>query len=193
MTKTTKNLHYVGKQEAKTWPENQLLFCVMCCYSWSCDMRLVSPCQEQAGKRTTRRLPDHRKKTQTAVVWSCLSFTRSGKNQHARHSENGQEDKADRGRGGKTTLGNGQAWSLPCPREQWRTGKNGSHWLWNHLWCPNDPRGSGIDGDDDVIWGREISVSELGKLRRNDNCGFDEHSKLKFIIQSWAEHVKNKR
>ena len=37
----------------------------------------------------------------------------------------GEEDKADRGRGGKTTSGNGRAWSSPSPREQWRTGKNG--------------------------------------------------------------------
>ena len=29
-----------------------------------------------------------------------------------------EEDKADRGRGGKTTIGNGQAWSSPSPREQ---------------------------------------------------------------------------
>ena len=53
----------------------------------------------------------------------------------------GEEDKADRGRGGKTTSGNGQAWSLAGPRGQWRTGKNGGNWLWNCLWCPNDPRG----------------------------------------------------
>ena len=33
------------------------------------------------------------------------------------------EDKADKRRGGKTTLGNGQAWSLPSPRWQWKTGK----------------------------------------------------------------------
>ena len=33
------------------------------------------------------------------------------------------KDKADRGRGGKTTSGNGQAWSSPSPRGQWRTGK----------------------------------------------------------------------
>ena len=52
----------------------------------------------------------------------------------------GEEDKADR-RGGKTTSGNGQAWSSPKPRGQWRTGKNGGNWLWNHLWCPSDPRG----------------------------------------------------
>ena len=35
----------------------------------------------------------------------------------------GEEDKADRGRGGKTTSGNGQAWNSPSPRGQWRTGK----------------------------------------------------------------------
>ena len=38
-----------------------------------------------------------------------------------------EEVKADRGRGGKTTSGNGQAWSSASPRGQWRTGKNGKH------------------------------------------------------------------
>ena len=38
-----------------------------------------------------------------------------------------EEDKADRGRGGKTTSGNGQAWSSPSPRGQLRTGKNGGN------------------------------------------------------------------
>ena len=52
----------------------------------------------------------------------------------------GEEDKADRGRGGKITLGNGQAWSSPSPRGQWRTGKNGENRLRDHLWCPNNPR-----------------------------------------------------
>ena len=41
----------------------------------------------------------------------------------------GEEDMADRGRGGKTTPGNGQAWSPPSPRGQWRTGNNGGNWL----------------------------------------------------------------
>ena len=36
---------------------------------------------------------------------------------------------------------NGQACSSQSPRGQWRTEKNGENWLWNHLWCPNDPRG----------------------------------------------------
>ena len=40
-----------------------------------------------AGNRTTRRLPDHRKVTQYAMVWSCLPFMRSGQNHLAKHSE----------------------------------------------------------------------------------------------------------
>ena len=32
------------------------------------------------------------KETQTAVVWSCLPFIRSGQNQFARHSERGQTE-----------------------------------------------------------------------------------------------------
>ena len=48
-----------------------------------------SPCQDPAGNRTTRRPPDHRKETQTAVVWSCLPFIRSSQNHLARHSERG--------------------------------------------------------------------------------------------------------
>ena len=67
--------------------------------------------------------PYHVKETQTAVVWSCLPFIRSGQNHLARHSERGEEDKADRGRHGKTTLGNGQALSpqrVMENREKWR-------------------------------------------------------------------------
>ena len=48
-----------------------------------------------------------------------------------------------------TTSGNGQAWSSPSHRGQWRTGKDGGNWLRDRLWCPNDPRGSGIYDDDD--------------------------------------------
>ena len=39
-----------------------------------------SPCQDPAGNRTTRRPPDHRKETQTAVIWSCFPLIRSGQN-----------------------------------------------------------------------------------------------------------------
>ena len=51
-----------------------------------------SPCQDPAGNRASRR-PDHRKETQTAVVWSCLPFIRSGQNHLARHSERGKKTK----------------------------------------------------------------------------------------------------
>ena len=53
----------------------------------------------------------------------------------------GERRQGNRRRSGKTTSGNGQAWSLTSPRGQWRTGKNGGNWLQNHHWCPNDPRG----------------------------------------------------
>ena len=43
--------------------------------------------RDPAGNRTTRRPPDHRKETQTAVVGSYLPFIRSGQNHLARQSE----------------------------------------------------------------------------------------------------------
>ena len=49
-----------------------------------------SPCQDPASNRTTRRPADHGKETQTAVVWSCLTFIRSGQNHLVRHSERGK-------------------------------------------------------------------------------------------------------
>ena len=63
----------------------------------------------------------------------------------------GEEGRADRGRGGKTTSGNEKVWSLQSPRGRWKTGKNGGSWLWHHLWCPNNPRGQGIDDDDELV------------------------------------------
>ena len=50
-----------------------------------------SPCQDPAGKWTTRRPPDDRKETQTAVVWSCLPFIRPGQNHLVRHSARGKK------------------------------------------------------------------------------------------------------
>ena len=48
--------------------------------------QLGNLCHAPAGNRITRR-PDHRKKTQTAVVWTCLPFIRASPNHLARHSE----------------------------------------------------------------------------------------------------------
>ena len=50
-----------------------------------------SLCQDSAGNQTTQRPPDHHKETQTAVVWSCLPFIRSGQNHLTRHSEKGKK------------------------------------------------------------------------------------------------------
>ena len=44
-----------------------------------------SPCQDPAGNWTTRRQPDDRKETQTAGVWTCLLFIRSGQNHPSGH------------------------------------------------------------------------------------------------------------
>ena len=49
-----------------------------------------SPCQDPVGSWTTRR-SDDRKETQTAVVWSCFPFIKSGQNHLARHSERGKK------------------------------------------------------------------------------------------------------
>ena len=61
------------------------------------------------------------------MVWSCLPFIRSGQNHLARHSERRKKTRRTEERGGKTTSGNGQAWSSPSPKGQWRTGKNGGN------------------------------------------------------------------
>ena len=51
-----------------------------------------SLCQDPADSRTTRR-PDYRKEAQTAVVWSCLPFIRSGQNNLVRHSDREKKTK----------------------------------------------------------------------------------------------------
>ena len=79
------------------------------------------------------------KRRKHAVVWTCLPFIRSGRNHLARHSERGNKTRQTEEEVGRQHQG--MDWSSPSPRGQWRTGKNGGNWLWNHLWCPSDPRG----------------------------------------------------
>ena len=55
--------------------------------------------------RTTQKPPDHGKETQTAVVWSCLSFIRSGQNHLARHSEKGKKTRQTEEEMGRQHLG----------------------------------------------------------------------------------------
>ena len=94
--------------------------CVYVCVC-VCVCVCVSPCQDPAGNRTTQRLPDYCKEMQTAVVWSPVHQV--WPKPYCKAQWKGKEDKADRGRGGKTASGNGQAWSSPSPRGQWRTEK----------------------------------------------------------------------
>ena len=53
--------------------------------------RRGSSCQDPAGDWTTWRFPDDRKQMQTAVVWSCFLFIRSGQNHLAWHSKRGKK------------------------------------------------------------------------------------------------------
>ena len=53
--------------------------------------RKMDVTRDIAGNRTTRKPPGHRKGTQTAVVWICLPFIRSGQHHLARHSERGKK------------------------------------------------------------------------------------------------------
>ena len=99
-----------------------------------------SSCQDPEGNWATRRPPDHRKETQTAVVWSCLLVIRSGQNHLAKHSERGKKQ----GRQKKRWEDNAREWTgLKFAKFQKAVEKekNERNWFWNHLWCLNDPRG----------------------------------------------------
>ena len=52
-----------------------------------------------------------------------------------------EENKADRGRGGKTTSGNGQAWSSPSPEGSGEQGKMKETGCKIIRGVQNDPRG----------------------------------------------------
>ena len=83
-----------------------------------------SLCQDPAGNRTARR-SDHRKKTQTALVWTCLPFIRSGQNHLARHSERGRKQGRQRRRWSDnirewTGLEFGKSRGAVENREKWR-------------------------------------------------------------------------
>ena len=69
-----------------------------------------------------RRPPDHRKETQTAVVWTYLPYIRSGQNYLARHSERRQ------GRQRKRWEDNTREWTgLEFATSQ-RAVENGEKW-----------------------------------------------------------------
>ena len=71
--------------------------------------------QNPAGNRTTRIPPDHRKETQTAVVWTCLLFIRSGENHLAKHSDKGKKTRQTEAEVGRQHQGMDRpgVWQVP--------------------------------------------------------------------------------
>ena len=78
--------------------------------------------QDPAGNWTTRKPPDHRKETQTAVVWSCFPFIRSGQNHLARHSERGKKTRRTKKEVGRQDQGMDRPGvrQVPGGRGKWR-------------------------------------------------------------------------
>ena len=74
-----------------------------------------SPCQDPAGNWITRRSPEDRKETQTAVVWSCFPFIRSAQNHLARHSERGKKTRQTEEEVGKQHQGMERSGVLKVP------------------------------------------------------------------------------
>ena len=67
--------------------------------------------------------PDHIKEMQTAVVWSCLPFIRSGQNHLARHSERGKKTRQTEEEVGRQHQGMDRPGVWQVPKGSWRTGK----------------------------------------------------------------------
>ena len=103
---------------------------------------------------------------QTAVVWTCLLFIRSGQNHLQGRVKGGRRQ----GRQRKRLEDNIREWSgLEFAKSQRvvENRENGENWLWNHLWCPNDHCGYGIDDDDDdkISQTVKLKVSPLVQTR----------------------------
>ena len=113
-----------------------------------------SPCQDPASNRTTRR-PDHRKETQTAVVWSCLPFIRSGQKHLARLSERGKKTRQTDEAVGRQH----QGMDRPGVRQV--------------------PEGSGEQGKTEETVKSSVAPQQLSRLRQVHNHFF----RIKYIMQ----------
>ena len=82
-----------------------------------------SLCQDPAGNGTTQRPPDHRKATQTEVVWSCLPFIRSGQNHLARHNDWGKKTRQTEEEAGRQHQGMGRPVFRQVPESSGEQGK----------------------------------------------------------------------
>ena len=66
---------------------------------------------------------DHCKETQTAVVWSCVPFIRSGQNHLARHSERGKKTRQTEEEVGRQHQGMGRPGVCQVPEGSGEQGK----------------------------------------------------------------------
>ena len=82
-----------------------------------------STCQDPAGNWTKRRPPEDRKEAQTAVVWSCLPFIRSGQNLLARHNERGKKTRQAEEEVGRQHQGNVKPGVQQVPEGRGEQGK----------------------------------------------------------------------
>ena len=99
-------------------PQNTTHLIQRSCHQWG------SPCQDLAGNWTTWRPSDDRKETQTALVWSCLPFIRSGQNHLARHSEGGKRTRQTQKEMGR------QHWGMDRPGDRQVPESSGEHRNW---------------------------------------------------------------
>ena len=82
-----------------------------------------SLCQDPAGNWATRRPLDDRNETQTAVVWSCLPFIRSGQNHPARHNERGKKTRQTEEEVGRQHQRMDRPWDRQVPEGSGEQGK----------------------------------------------------------------------
>ena len=87
-----------------------------------------SPCQDPEGNRTTQGPHDHCKEMQTAVVWICISFIRSGQNCLGIHSERGKRARQTEEEVGRQHQGMDRPGVRKVPEGSGEQ-KNGEYWL----------------------------------------------------------------
>ena len=107
-------------------------------------------CWKKKIKQAIGPHKDHdRKETQTAMVWSCFPFLRSGQNHLAGLAKTILQGTV---KGGKKTRQTEEEVGRPhqgmdrprvrhVPEGSGEQGKNGGNWLRNHLWVLNNPSG----------------------------------------------------
>ena len=118
----------------------------------------VLPAMVQWGRPTgwtTWRPPYHCKETQTAVVWTCLLFIRSGPNHLVRHSERGKKTRQTEEEVGRHHQGMDRPGVCQVPEGSGEE-RNMEETGCEVMWSPSDPCSKGIDDDDDELCHRSF-------------------------------------